>query len=278
VKVFVFAYDRFDSISTPLMLEHEGIDHIVLCHTEEQRDAFIAHGRVMPHRLVVTGNPRGLAYQRNAALDMMDRNEWAMFLVEDIKAVTEVGGYDTRRGTLGITMENQREFAPIMQTPITMERFVHHGVELAAACDLVDARLGGFACYANPVWRDAKWKFNVLADGRAWVVRKGALLFDENVHAIDDMSWCAQNIRHYGLVVVNQWVLPDCHRYTPGGYGSIEDRRDQKLAECAYLVRTHPSLVRYAKKAGHPEGTHVVLRRTLTNAHLRSLQAALAAA
>lgn len=277
MKVFVFTYDRYETISTSAMLEGENIDHVVLCHDDAARDAFIAAGHVEPHRLIATGNPRGLAYNRNAALDMMERDEWALFLVDDLKSVTEIVDYDERVGSrLGITLANQREFRGLMDQPITMAQFLTRAGEVAAVCESLDSRLGGFCGIANPLFRDAKWRFNVVADGRAWVVRRGPLRFDERVQMIDDVCWCAQNIERHGLVVVNQWVLPDCRRYTTGGFGSITQRLDQKLDEARCLVEAYPRTVRYATKAGWPAGSHVTLRRTLSPSELRALAGAVA--
>lgn len=274
MKVFVFGYDRYETMTTSDMLEADGVDHQVLVHTDEARDLFVAAGHVRPDRIVVTGNPRGLAYQRNAALDLMERGEWAVFLVDDLRRVTEVRDSDTRGPRLGITMDNQRDFAGQMYDPLTLDRFMVRAEETAAACDRVGARLGGFCGIANPVFRDAHWRFNVLADGRAWVIRKDKLRFDENVHTIDDICWTARNIQAYGVTLVNQWVLPDCRRYSAGGYGSIADRTPQKLDEIRYLTATYPRLIRVADKAGHVRGSHAVLRRTLRPAQLRSLESA----
>ena len=84
-KVFVFAYDRFESMTTSLMLEEAGVDHRVLCHDTVAKERFIDGGRVRPARLVATRQPKGLAYNRNAALEMMSDGEWALFLVDDVK-------------------------------------------------------------------------------------------------------------------------------------------------------------------------------------------------
>ena len=89
MKTFVFAYDRFATMTTPAMLDAEGIDHIVLCHTEEQKQKFIEHGTADPKKLIATGQPKGIARNRNAALEMMDDDEWALFLVDDMKQITE---------------------------------------------------------------------------------------------------------------------------------------------------------------------------------------------
>lgn len=110
-------------------------------------------------------------------------------------------------------------------------------------------------------YRRKKWKMNVLADGRAWVVRKTHLRFDENVHSMDDYAWTARNLAEFGVVVINNWVLPDCRRYTAGGYGSKEQRMTQKITEARYLVETYPDYVAYKAKAGWPEGSHVTIRQ-----------------
>lgn len=275
MRTFIFTYNRYDSISTPMFWEEAGLDHTVLCHTEEAAEQFIEHGRVNPDRLIATGEPKGLAHNRNAALDMMEDGEWALFLVDDLKSLTEVADYDTRTApTLGINLKNQKQIAPTMKQPLTPDRFMERCDELATACETVGAKLGGYAGIDNPLFRDRKWKFNSLADGRCWVVQKSSLRLDTGAHSIDDYCWTAQNIDRYGVVVVNQWVLPDCARYTPGGYGSIEDRMPQKLKETRHLVNTYPHLIAYKDKKGHPPGGHVTIRRTLGNDHRRALEEA----
>lgn len=277
MKVFVFAYDRFDSMSTSTMLEAEGIDHVVLCHTQDAADRFVEEGTARRDRLVVTDQPRGLAYNRNVALDSMEHGEWALFLVDDLRSVTEVVGYDELRAvrqlTVGITMDNQSTKAHLFDGPCTMRRFVdEHAVEVAERCEKIGARLGGFAGIANPIYRDRKWKHNVLADGRAIVVRRSHLRFDEHAQLIDDLAWTADNIAEFGVMTINQWVLPDCRRYTAGGFGSIDQRMPQKLEEAAYLVRKHPGLIGFKKKAGWPDRSHVALRRRIDGRQRKQLE------
>lgn len=279
MKVFVFTYDRYDSISTPSLLKKDGVEHTVLCHSEESKKRFIEGGLVDPKSIIATGMPKGLANNRNAALDMMDDGEWAVFFVDDLKKVTELQDYDARAGTrLGITMDNQSHFRGMFQKEIGLKQFMRRARETVAACNAVGAKLGGFCGIENPVFRDAKWRFNVLADGRAWVVQKSSLRFDTGAQLIDDLCWNARNIERFGCVVVNQWVLPDCKRYTSGAYGSIEQRMPQKLAEAAHLVKTYPRLIRYAKKAGWPDGSHVVLRRTITGKQIQQCERAVVSA
>jgi hypothetical protein len=260
MKVFVFTYDRYDSITTSAMLEAEGIDHVVLCHSIEAREAFREGGLVLPQRIMATEAPKGLAYNRNVALDLMDMDEWAVFLVDDLKTITELRNYDTAVDPLPMTMANQTAYRKRFQTPISMTQFMQRADQLVAHCERKGAKLGGWCGIANPIYRKGHWGYNVLADGRAWVVKKSALRFDENVQMIDDLCWTALNIMHFGTVVIDRWLLPDCKRYTAGAFGSIEDRIEQKLHEAAYLVSTYPDLIAYKAKTGWVPGSHVVLK------------------
>jgi len=261
-RVFVFTYDRYDSINTSLLLEQDGVDHVVLCHTEEQREQFVDHGRVRPDRLIVTGEPRGLANNRNVALEMMADGEWAMFLVDDLKRVTELDTYDTTPDyeVLPIDMANQNAWRSKFRKQIDMNTFLRRAVDSLAHAEAKGAHLLGFAGIDNAVFRRKKWKYNALADGRAWMVQKTDLRFDLGAQLIDDLCWTAQNIERFGITVNNEWILPDCRRYTKGGFGSIEDRMEQKLREAAYLVEAYPRTITFKKKTGWPDGAHVVLR------------------
>lgn len=261
MKVFVFTYDRYDSITTSGMLEEAGVEHTVLCHTEEQKQSFIDGGRVLPNRIVATGMPRGLAYNRNYALELMGEGEWALFLVDDLKSLTELRNYDTAKSPLPITMANQRAYKDRFDKEIDAAAFMKRAEELVKLCEMNNCYLGGWCGINNPPFRADHYKVNVLADGRAWIVKKSHLRFDENAQMIDDLCWTAQNIQEFGMVIVDQWLLPDCRRYSKGAFGSIEERMPQKLAEAAYLVKAYPSLIAFKEKTGWPYGSHVVLRQ-----------------
>lgn len=269
MRVFVFGYNRYDSMTTSTMFEAEGIDHTVLVHTQEAAERFIQHGTAKENRLLVTGNPRGLANQRNTALEMMEDGEWALFMVDDLKEVSELRNYDrTTAPSLPINEKTQKHYGERFKNPITMTQYMKRANELVKKCETHNAHLGGFCGINNPLYRARHWSFNVLADGRAWVVRKTHLRFDTRVQLIDDLCWTALNIKHFGLVIVNQWVLPDCKRYSAGAFGSIEERLPQKMEEAKYLVETYPDLIAYKDKAGWPYGSHVVLRQRNKPKHL----------
>lgn len=271
--MFVFGYDRFDSMTTSKMLNAESIDHTVLVHTEEARQRFIEHGTAQTNQCIATGNPKGLAYQRNTALDMMQEGEWAMFLVDDLRQVSELRNYDrVTTSSLPITQQTQSHYAKRFDNPITLTHFMHRAQELVTRCETYNCHLGGFCGIDNPLYRRKHWSYNVLADGRAWVVRKTHLRFDENVQTIDDYAFTCDNINAFGLVIVNQWVLPDCRRYSTGGYGTLNDRMQQKIRDAQYLVNKYPHLVMYKDKAGHQPNSHITIRQRNKPRHLMHLR------
>lgn len=275
-EVVVFGYDRFTTMTTSQLLGRAGIAHTVLCHTADQRRRFLAGGRVAGD-LVVTGCPRGLAYQRNAALDRLAPGQWALWLVDDLVRVEQLADYDTWAdvGRVPVTPANSALWRRRFGTPLGMRGFMARCGQLVAEAERRRAWLVGFAGYDNPLFRARHWKLNCLADGRAWLVRAGRLRFDEHVQMVDDVCWTAQNLLAYGTVLVDAWLLPRCGRYTGGGFGSITDRLPQKRREVAYLAATYPEVCAVRRKPGWPDGTHVVIR-TLPRSWAHSPQRAAA--
>jgi len=262
-KVFVFAYNRYETMTTSMMLEADGVEHTVLCHLPSDAEKFVAGGRVFPERLEVTGQPKGLANNRNYALEQMEEGEWALFLVDDLLQCYELDDYETQEADeLPITFENQNIYRKKFRKHISTAELLRRAEETIPKLEAMNCALLGWAGFENPMFRKKHWGVNILADGRAWLVKKTHLRFDIEAQAIDDMAWTAKNIQEFGVVLVDRWILPDAKRYGAGGYGSINDRLEQKMRECAFLVKTYPDLVAYRSKKGQQEGSHVVLRHS----------------
>lgn len=259
-KTFVFTYDRYDEITTSQYLE--GIPHTVLCHTEAQKKQFIAAGRLAKSAdIVATGKPRGLSYNRNVALSMMKPGEWAMFWVDDLISVTFFQDYfkykDNKLEINSRTQNLARKMFKKECSPFNLYSIAEEAVRHAEQRGFA---LVGFSLTDNPMFRRNKYSYRGLADGRCWVVKKTDLKFDEKVQLIDDTCWTAINLRYFGGVVVNNWVLPNCKRYTAGAFGKKEQRMEQKIKECSYLVKTYPDHIKLASKVGWPAGSHVAIK------------------
>jgi hypothetical protein len=263
MRVICFYYDRFTEATTSKMLSDENIPHIVLCHTEEQREGFIDARTVEESNIIVTGEPRGLTNNRNFALDLMEEDEWCLFLVDDLKKITEPDCYEQELGIspLPIETHNVTEWTKRFNAPVPMATFLNRAKETARYAEKLGAHLAGFAAYRNPLFRSKKWTMNTLSDGRATLVKKSHLRYDTNSQLMEDYAWTARNIREFGVTVNNQWVLPECGRYLSGGYGTKEERMAEKIEEAAYLTSEYPDLIAYKNKKDWPVGSHITIRR-----------------
>ena len=122
MKTFIFTYDRYNTITTSQYLKD--IPHIVLCHTEEQKQKFIGGGRVYGE-VIASGEPKGLANNRNFALDMLQQGEWACFWVDDLIDVTYLKNYweINHQENIGVTPENQPQIRQNFKEKCTPEMF-----------------------------------------------------------------------------------------------------------------------------------------------------------
>jgi len=258
MKVIIFGYNNYDGITTSKWLE--GIPHTLLTHTKEQKEKFIASGRLAKSvKVIHSGKPKGLSYNRNHALSLLKTGEWAMFWVDDLIDLTcNVKAVKSKKELLDINFKNQNEHRQNFKKELNAKQFYDHCVELTKKADRDGVHLVGFSCTDNPMFRCKRFSYHSFVDGRCYLVKKSSLRFDENVHSIDDMAWTALNLQRFGRVLVDQWVLPRCKRYVKGvSYGGKEERMELKFKECAYLVKTYPKFVGIFPKAGWPIGTHV---------------------
>lgn len=264
MKVFTFFYNRFDTATTSLALHENGIEHIVLCHSKEDGIKFFERGTAKGI-VRFTGKAKGLTNQRNAALDLMEVGEWAVFMCDDFKrAVSRPLGeiVDPSMDTLPVTMENQAKYRVRKgRDDISLKAMFSTFPYLISKAESKGIRLVGFGLHDNPLNLRRKFCYHGLADGRFWLVKKHPYIrFDENVQMIDDVAWTAENIKRFGAVLVCNWIVPYFQRYTKDGFGSIQARLDQRREECKYLVDKYAPLVRYAAKPGWPAGTHIRLQ------------------
>lgn len=258
MRIFIFTYDRYTTITTSEYFK--SCEHVVLCHTTDQLRRF-AEARRIHGELIATGEPKGLAYNRNFALKMMKQDEWAIFFVDDLINITTLENPPSA-DELGITMENQKEFAPRFKKPCSPGEFLEIANQTAMHAESKGFALCGFSLTGNPVFRNKHHSYWALTDGRCLLVKKTGLEFDTNVNTMDDYAFVARNLKKFGGVVVNNWLLPLCERYTKGGCGTLAERMDQKIRECKYMVETYPEFIAYADKAGMPPLSHVRIRQT----------------
>jgi len=261
MKIIIFTYDRYDTITTSKYFK--GVEHTVLCHSEEDKQKFIDAGNIYGD-IIATKQPKGLSNNRNYALDMLEDGEWAIFFVDDLIEITVLTNYSNYEHKLNCDFDNVKHFRKELKKHCTPKEFINIAKETIKHAEQKGFALCGFSLTDNPLFRDKKYSYWSLSDGRCWAVKKTKLTFDENVQLIDDTYFTALNLKNFGGVVNNNWLLPNCKRYTAGAFGSIKSRMNQKIKECKYLTDTFPEFITYADKKGWEEYSHVKIRQNRT--------------
>ena len=258
MKVFTFFYNRFETATTSAALSQNGINHTVLIHSADDLQKFVKGGTIHG-KAVVTGNGKGLAYQRNSALDLMDDGEWGVFMCDDfqkIKAYSKEFIF-SKTQSIDVNHQNQNKFR--LKNEISLKEMFSWFPKLIELAEKNNIHLVGFGLHDNPMNLRNKFSARGLADGRFWLVKKSHYKFDLNAQLIDDVAWTAENlVRHKNVLVLN-WCVPYFERYTAGGFGSTTERKKLRMKECAYLSNKFDPLVRIAEKPGWDYGTHIRL-------------------
>jgi glycosyltransferase involved in cell wall biosynthesis len=275
LRVFTFFYNRYTDATTSLALRDNGIDHTVLMHSYEQFVKFQAGGTLAGEPRI-TGKPKGLAYQRNAALDMMEEGEWAVFMCDDFQQIRSypIAKIMDRTASINVTIQNQAEHKLRQDKfKMTLKEMFSMFPRLIQIAEANNVKLIGFGLHDNPLNLGRKFTTRGLADGRFWLVQKSTYRFDENVQMVDDVGWTAENLIRHGKVLVLNWTVPYFQRYTAGAFGSIAHRTEQRRKECAYLANKFAPMVRIVPKPNWPLGTHIRLyagKNAIREARLRN--------
>ena len=261
MKVFTFFYNRYDTATTSKALNENGIAHNVLVHNSDDLQKFVKGGTIHG-KATVTNNGKGLAYQRNAALNMMDTGEWAAFMCDDFKKIKAYSKefIFSKTNNIVITQQNQNNYR--LKNIINLQEMFSWFPKLIELAEKNNIHLIGFGLHDNPMNLRKKFGTRGLADGRFWLVKKSHYKFDLNAQLIDDVAWTAENlVRHKNVLVLN-WCVPYFERYTAGGFGSTTERKALRIKECAYLAKKFNPLVKIAEKPGWDYGTHIRLYGT----------------
>jgi hypothetical protein len=266
MKVFTFFYNRYETATTSKALCENGIPHYALIHTQKDYERFVA-GKTLQGKPIVTGNGKGLAHQRNSALQMMEKGEWAVFMCDDFKHIKSLplDWITSNRNELPINFQNQNAFRINKHAKPTLKEMFGLFPMLIELAERNGIHLIGFGLHDNPQNLRKKFTNRGLADGRFWLVKKASYNFDVKAQLIDDVAWTAENLLRHRNVLVLNWLVPYFERYTAGGFGSTEERKTLRLKECQYLVNKYNPLVKFAKKPGWDVGTHIKIYGTDNN-------------
>lgn len=258
MKVFTFFYNRYKTATTSVKLHENNIEHYVLVHNQTDLDKFNEHNTIkgIP---IVTNQSKGLAYQRNVALDMVEKDEWCVFMCDDF---IKIRSYPKRwiiskTNSLPIDFSNQNKFRLRDSDEMSLAEMFELFPYLIELADKNNIKLIGFGLHDNPLNCRNKFTHRGLADGRFWLIKKSSYKFDLNAQLIDDVAWTAENLVRHNNVLILNWTVPYFKRYSAGGFGATEERKTQRRKECQYLADKYNPLVKVAPKPNWDLGTHI---------------------
>jgi len=197
----------------------------------------------------------------------MNAGEWAVFMCDDFQGIKSLPfeWITSNRKELPINPSTQNVFRLNQHKKPTLREMFSLFPTLTELADRNGIHLIGFGLHDNP--RNLRKKFTTrgLADGRFWLVKKANYAFDIKAQLIDDVAWTAENLLRHRNVLVLNWLVPYFERYTAGGFGSTQQRKELRRQECQYLVNKYNPVVKFAKKPGWDAGTHIKLYATDNN-------------
>jgi hypothetical protein len=275
MKVFTFFYNRYTNATSSKALYDNGINHNILIHKDSDYELF-KKGNTLFGNAIITNSPKGLAYQRNCALDMMEVGEWGVFMCDDFKQIKSKPKdlILSKINHIDINFANQNNHRLKNSDIISLKNMFELFPKLIELAEKNKIHLIGFGLHDNPMNLRNKFTTRGLADGRFWLVKKSKYRFDIKAQLIDDVAWTSENLIRHGNVLVLNWLVPYFERYSAGGFGTTEERKKQRKSECQYLVNKYDPLIQFAEKPGWDYGTHIRIYATDKNiikARLRNL-------
>lgn len=260
MKIYIPSHERAKTIKTHLQFKDSNVEYFIVVHNEEQKAKYLTNPTIEPKRLIVANVPLGVSKIREWIKFNLADEEWFIFMDDNIKYFTAV--CEQEYNTLRMIDKFPEKFKkndqawriPTYENKIDNTRLMNIFDELKQECINIDAGYAGFATVQNSFFRGRKWSKVGYVISKACLIKKDDIHYDENVTAMDDYCYTAENLLKYGKVLINKYVFPIAGHYEDGGIGKYEERLKYKIADCKYLIEKFNGLfVYYVKKNCHPE-------------------------
>lgn len=254
MKIFISTHNRANIITTPALLDAEGISYTLVFHNVEQLNAYNLAGRFKTPYISVANIPVGMTLMRNWILENLVKDgEWFIILDDNITEFQAVRGEWYKQPEL-----------PSRKDPLTMKKVMEEKVSAKYFLGVLEdcrweaerrgIHLAGCASNLNFFFRSKKWREVGYVIGKTQVIQKTGLRYDLNINPMDDYLWTALNLETFGKVLINNYAVAVKKHYAKGGIGTYEERLPAKLKDCEYLMKRFPGLFRYKVKKGcHPK-------------------------
>lgn len=227
-------YDRFNDATTSKALN---LEHIVLCHNNKEKFTCIGD----KGKLIQTNKPKGIQHNFNFGLNMLEKDEWGVFLSDDLIEGKKLVNGKFKKCDVGYVLNELINILP--------------------KCDKMGVKLVGLNSTGNPFYAKNKYSKYGLVDGRCFAIKKTDFTFHEKINTIPDYYATAYHLNKYkGNLILNYCFL-DFKRYSKGGLGSVKDRIQDKIKDVKILKSLFPNNVKIKDKPNEPKGSHIIIKR-----------------
>lgn len=275
MKVFIPTLNREKTINTPWAWE--GMDYLVVCHTEEQREAYLREQpRLLPERVVVSGAPTGIkdgtvginAQRKWIVNTYAQSGEWLCIADDNI---SHFAGVPERYASLSSLPVQEPEQAAGYDTASWKALFSHTLSEsemerilasMIEQCDRDDIWLAGFATTDNHYFLGRHWRRTGFVCSKIMLWKHDPTWPWDSMEHIDDYHYSAENHLRHGRVLVNNWVIPVSGHYQPGGIGPYHERIPYRRQSVERLVVQYAGLLRPKQRRGFEPNTELAFRLT----------------
>jgi len=234
MKIFLMYYDRFEIATTSKMLTK---NHIVLCHNNKERFNCISDNGT----LIETNQPKGIQNNFNYGLSLLDKDEWAIFLSDDL---------------IEAKLLNGNKFVKC-----DIDFVLNELISILPKCDLMGVKLVGLNSTGNPFYAKNKYSKFGLVDGRCFAIKKTEFIFHNEISTIPDYYASAYHLKKYGGNLILNYCFLDFKRYDDGGLGTIDKRLNDKLKDIKLMINLFPNNVKIKDKPNEPKGSHIIIKR-----------------
>lgn len=227
-------YDRFTDATTSKIINKS---HIVLCHNNKNNFNCIGKNGI----LIETNQPKGIQNNFNYALSMLNNDEWAIFMSDDLIEGKKL--YNNKFITCDV------------------DYVLDELINILPKCDLMGVKLVGLNSTGNPFYAKNKYSKFGLVDGRCFAIKKTDFRFHSEINTIPDYYASAYHLNKYGGNLILNYCYLDFKRYEKGGLGSVSDRINDKVKDIKILKSLFPNNVKVKDKPNEPKGSHIIIKR-----------------
>lgn len=259
MKILIPSKGRPDRITTHLLFKDTDIDYKIVLHNEEERSYYLLNKTIEPAKIIVSNASFGIAYQRQWIQDnSLKPNEWYITLDDNIRRFTGVAEshYDKEK----LPTQSDKSLKDIYESPVSIQRFLKICDEMKDKGEKEGIYNMGFAVVENYFFRETKYRYVGYVISKAAIRKNLGIPFELENQSMEDYAYCAEVLKRYGKVLINNYIWPIAGHYEKGGIGTYKERLPHKIKDAEFLMKKYPGLFRQPTKKGYDNRGELVFR------------------